>query len=265
MLFRSEAPLRPFLVRYGVPTTAALLLPTLLLLVLLAGVLTPVGLLILLAVPIGAFLVLLRRHELRDDAARRQEPAPAMQAREIAILEQESRPGRVQNHLASVTYVKPGKFRLTTLKAVLWAIDLLGRLVYNQGRLGKATGIHFARWTIVDDGRRLLFMSNFDGSWESYLDDFILFAASGLTAVFSNTVGFPKTRFLVRGGARDEPRFKAFAAASQVPSLVWYSAYPDLTVGNIDNNTAVREGLSADLDMVAADTWLRRFSGGGLS
>ena len=47
--------------------------------------------------------------------------------------------------------------------------------------------------------------------------------AQGLTAVWSNTVGFPRTRFLVQGGATDELLFKTLTRQSQVPSLAWYS------------------------------------------
>jgi hypothetical protein len=33
--------------------------------------------------------------------------------------------------------------------------------------------IHFAHWAFVSNGSRLMFFSNFDHNWESYLDDFI--------------------------------------------------------------------------------------------
>ncbi len=68
---------------------------------------------------------------------------------------------------------------------------------------------------MIDDGRRLLFLTNYDGSWENYLDDFIDKAALGLTGIWSNTLNFPRTRFLVLGGARDEKRFKAIARKTQ--------------------------------------------------
>ena len=38
--------------------------------------------------------------------------------------------------------------------------------------------------------------SNFDGTWERYLEDFIELAYPGLNGIWSNTVGFPKTRDL---------------------------------------------------------------------
>ena len=100
-------------------------------------------------------------------------------------------------------------------------------------------------------------LSNFDGSWENYLDDFIDRASAGLTAVWSNTVDFPRTRWLILGGARDGPRFKAAARDRQSYSNVWYSAYPELTVQQIDRNSAIREGLFGRATEATESAWLR--------
>jgi hypothetical protein len=164
----------------------------------------------------------------------------------------------VQNQLTHLVEVKPGWFRRTTLRAVLWAIDLLAQRVYVHGTLGPIPTIHFARWVIIDGGRRLLFMSNFDGSWENYLGDFIDKAAPGLTAVWSNTAGCPRARGLIHDGARDEQRFKSWTRDHQIFTQVWYSAYDDLTVDNVNNNSAIRNGLFADLSPEAAKVWLSR-------
>lgn len=164
----------------------------------------------------------------------------------------------VQNQLSSITNVKPGWFRRMTLRTVLYVIDLAGRYIYTKGRLGTIPTIHYARWVMVDGGRRLLFFSNFDGSWENYLGDFIDKAASGLTAVWSNTDGFPKTRWLTRDGATDEQRFKAYTRTSQAPTQVWYSAYKRLTVTNINNNSAIRAGLYGNQTPSETEAWLRR-------
>ena len=61
------------------------------------------------------------------------------------------------------------------------------------------------------------------------------------------------------GGARDELLFKTLTRQSQVPSLVWYSAYPDLSVQNIQTNAAIREGLFVPMDDAALTAWLRNF------
>ncbi len=163
-----------------------------------------------------------------------------------------------QNHLASVVAVKPGFVRARTLPIVLWVLNRLARVIYTNGDLGGIPSIHFAHWALIDEGRHLLFLSNFDGSWESYLGDFIDKAKVGLTAVWSNTEKFPRTRFLALAGAGDGPRFRHWARAHGCPTAAWYSAYPNLTMPIIDNNTAIREGLNAPLRGEEVQTWLRR-------
>jgi hypothetical protein len=194
-------------------------------------------------------LILIRWRELHDQPATA--PAPVEQVRQL--LETEN--FIAQNHLASMTIVKPGGLRLWTVRLVLFAANLLARISV-KGELSGIPTIHFAHWTLIDDGKRLLFLSNYGGSWSSYLDDFIDKAGTGLTGIWSNTVGFPKTRFLLFGGARDGTRFKAYARASQSVTRVWYSAYEKLTVTAINNNSAIREGLYQPVD---AKEWLRRF------
>ena len=163
-----------------------------------------------------------------------------------------------QNHLSSVIPVKPGLTRATVLPLVLYVLNHVARIRYTNGKLGSIPSIHFAHWSLVDDRRHLLFVSNFDGSWESYLGEFIDKAAVGLTAVWSNTVNFPRTRLLIREGATDGPRFRQWARSSQCGTAVWYSAYPSLTMTLIDNNSSLREDLFGDLDDEATAAWLRR-------
>ncbi|MBO9699025.1 MAG: hypothetical protein J7604_02385 [Sporocytophaga sp.] len=165
----------------------------------------------------------------------------------------------VQNQLTHLVDIKPGWFRLITLKFVLFTINLLAIYKFNKGELGSIPSIHFARWVIIDNGRRLLFFSNFDGSWENYLGDFVDKAAVGLTGVWSNTVDFPQTKFLIFEGATDEQKFKTWTRAHQIPTQVWYSAYKLLSVQNIHNNSAIRKGLTETMSDKQIKEWLKRF------
>ncbi len=202
------------------------------------------------AVGLGLVLWKERRDPVHNGA-----PDPAL----VASLEaDEDLPNMAQNHLSSVIPLKPGMLRSTLLPVVLFALNLLTRIRYTKGELGGIPSIHFAHWSVIDDGRHLVFLSNFDGSWESYLGDFIDKAATGLTAVWSNTVDFPRARFLIGAGATDGPRFRQWARANQCRTQVWYSAYPRLTMPVIDNNSAIREGLFATLDEKEAQAWLQR-------
>lgn len=164
----------------------------------------------------------------------------------------------VQNPFSGVGPLKAGLLRSVTARVALRLLDYASKYIYNNGRLTGVTTIHFARWILIDSGRRVLFMSNYDGSLESYMSDFIDKVAWGLNLVFSNGVGWPKTSWLVKGGAKNEMAFKNFLRSHELPTQVYYSAYPDLTAVNIANNAAIRRGLTVQrmTDAEARD-WLK--------
>ena len=108
-----------------------------------------------------------------------------------------------------------------------------------------------------------MFLSNYDGSWQSYLEDFIARAHAGLTGIWSNTQDFPKTSNLLVGGAKDGPRFKRWARRQQQPTRFWYSAYPQLTTTQIRTNAAIRHGFAAVSNEIAAANWLALFGYSG--
>ena len=141
-----------------------------------------------------------------------------------------------QNHMISITRRKPGAIRSFTSRLVFWGLGQLVGYVFAPGRLGEIGTIHFARWVTPPGTRDVIFLSNYDGSWESYLEDFITRAHAGLTAVWSNTMGFPRTENLLEKGATDGERFKRYARRSMIPTLFWYCAYPDLTTTAIRTN-----------------------------
>jgi hypothetical protein len=191
--------------------------------------------------PVAAYVLLLRFHEIRDLEDKQLQPESAHLNE---LLQMEDHQG--QNHLTVISTVKPGIFRLLTLKTVLWAINVLARFYFTKGKLGNLTTIHFARWVLINDDKRLLFLSNYDGSWQNYLSEFIDQASAGLTGIWSNVVGFPKTHFLFFGGARNEQEFKTFVRNEQVLTAVWYSAYPTLSVENVWDNFEVRQALATE-------------------
>jgi deferrochelatase/peroxidase EfeB len=111
----------------------------------------------------------------------------------------------------------------------------------------------------VPGTRDVVFFSNYDSSWESYLEDFITQAHAGLTGVWSNSIGFPRSRNLVQQGATDGERFKRYARQSMIPTRFWYCAYPTLTTSTIRTNAAIRLGLSGALTEDEAVSWLALF------
>ena len=103
------------------------------------------------------------------------------------------------NQFGALGTAKPGLFRRLVLRVALLGLDYAARHVYKRGHLTRVSTIHFARWVYLDGKRRILFASNYDGSLESYMDDFINKVGWGLNIVFSNGVGYPRTDYLVEG------------------------------------------------------------------
>jgi len=139
--------------------------------------------------------------------------------------------------------VKPGLFRSYTIRFLLWIVDYTARHIYNHGFLTRIQTINFARWVLIDNNKRVYFASNYDGSLDSYMDDFINKVGWGLNLVFSNGVGYPRTRWLIKGGAKFEGKYKKTLRRNQLPSATWYKAYPGLNAIEMASNTRIRKGL----------------------
>jgi hypothetical protein len=206
--------------------------------------------LLLLYLPFFAF-VLRRRERTDPEIAPRPDPEHVTR---LADMEDHD----VTNQFSAMGSLKPGWFRRTTLTFILWIVSYTTRHVYTRGFLARVNTIHFARWTFVDDKRRLLFVSNYDGSLESYMDDFINKVAFGLNVVFGNGVGYPRTRWLVLDGAKDEQKFKYFIRRHELATEVWYNGRPGLTAFEMERNSRIRTGLEQpSMTDAEAREWLR--------
>ena len=194
----------------------------------------------------------LRRHEARDPELAGRPDDPRVRA--LAASEDHD----VSNPFTAVGAVKPGVLRWVTVRLALAFLTFACRHIYTRGHLTRVQTIHFARWSLLDGGQRLLFASNYDGSLESYMDDFINKVGWGLNLVFSNGVGYPRTRWLVEGGALREQRFKAYLRRHELQTDAWYKAYPGLTTLDLARNSRIRQGLErGPMSDAQTLTWLR--------
>lgn len=166
---------------------------------------------------------------------------------------------RTQSHLTTLCTVRPGAIRLFTLRLVLGITSLLARTVAIAGNLLGIPTIHFARWILMDDNRRLLFFSNYDGSWTSYIGDFVDKAKLGLTAVWGHTDRFPPSRWLVLGGAAYIAPFSDWSHQHNVFAPLYYRAYPSATVADLINDIEIRDQVGRPMDEAEAAAFLQRF------
>ena len=195
-----------------------------------------------------------------------------------------------QNQFTQVAVIKPGLARKFNFWIWMLRTRVLAGCVFVKGKLLNIPTIHFARWVQFDKGKHVLFFSNFDGNWEQYLGDFIDQSGWGLTAIFSNTVNFPKThfmgllgiipviigkipgvkkvptlpltfpgtKFVLTGGAYDQEHFLAWSRSTQIPTQVWYCPYRHLSIKNVNNNTKIRNELHETLTEAQAQVFLKR-------
>lgn len=100
--------------------------------------------------------------------------------------------------------------------------------------------LHDARHVIFDNDTRFMFASVFDGSWDTYIDDFAqTVVGARFDKVFSHCEGFP--------GVTD-PAVKDWFVSQQAPAEVFVSAYPDLTVQQIYKDQRVDDAFQDVLD-----------------
>jgi hypothetical protein len=212
--------------------------------------------LLVLTLPVGIpaallWLLALRWHELRD-------PFPEVEpATERLRALGDSEDFITQNAFTSLAPIRPGRFWQLTSRLTELIGNYTARHVFTTGSLSGLTTVHFARFMRIGPERHVLFTSYYDGSLESYNNDFVDQVAWVLNTVFGQQAGYPRTRWMVHDGAHNERWFKNFIRGHQIPTPVWYSAYPDLAAVTVDQNARLRTGLNGDLDGEELMAWLR--------
>lgn len=241
---------------FGFPLPHALLkIPAFLGHIAIAAISGCIGTAVLVGLIVGAFALLL----YRADATDRPEDLDPVLAKVREIAKRENPPNCEQNHFLSVSPLKPGRFRKFTLGIALWGIELVVSRAFRPGYIVNMGTIHFARWFRPPGSERLVFLSNYDGSWESYLEDFITKAYPGQNAAWSNAVGYPRTKWLVNDGAQDGDRFKRWVRRQQQPTQFWFNRLAHLTADQMRNNAVIAWELARATTDSQARAWLSYF------
>jgi hypothetical protein len=130
---------------------------------------------------------------------------------------------------------------------------ILGWIKPLQGNLAHLSFIHFARWVVIKRNRfprlsqeqpkedlrydYLLFCSNFNGTWNQYIDAFSSVLSSGLNAIWRWSQKYP--------GAVPVTEFKRMIALSQFDTDYYYTAYPYATTNDVKAAHRVESALNA--------------------
>ena len=72
-------------------------------------------------------------------------------------------------------------------------------------------------------------VSNYDNTWENYIDEFAEMILSGLDALWHSAPDYPEA------GAQDVAALKQFLRRHQVPANAFYSAVPETSVLNLQH------------------------------
>ncbi|HEY6349537.1 MAG TPA: hypothetical protein VI636_09025 [Candidatus Angelobacter sp.] len=200
------------------------------------------------------FIYQLRRREKTDMVI---DPRVSLEIeQELGSLEDHD----VTNQFTVMGAIKPGFFRRSTMTFLLWVLEYTTRHIYIRGHLARISTIHAARWVFINQKRRMVFASNYDGSLDSYMDDFINKVGWGLNLVFSNGVSYPRTNWLVLDGSKNEQPYKYVLRRHQLLTEVWYKAYPGLTVFDLKRNTLIRQGIEkSSMSDADARQWVALF------
>lgn len=133
--------------------------------------------------------------------------------------------------------------------ALLTLVFWVGRNVKETlKKLEELSFIHYARWAVIDrfpdsnGGERLnhtylLFESNFNGTWDQYIDAFSEVVAFRMKSIWGTSYGFP-------GPLPVEP-FKAYIRQNEYVANHYWSAYPGATTTEVISAGRVEEALNA--------------------
>jgi hypothetical protein len=124
------------------------------------------------------------------------------------------------------------------VRAFFW---ILGTFKSLQSNLLNLSFIHFARWVVITRNQfprltseqpqevlrydYLLFCSNFNGTWNQYIDAFSAVLSGGLNGIWRWSQKYP--------GAVPVTNFKRMISLSQFDTDYYYTAYPYATTNDV--------------------------------
>jgi hypothetical protein len=146
----------------------------------------------------------------------------------------------------AITPMKPWKTPVLRL-----FFFILGAIKPLQAGLKNLSFIHFARWVIVSRNQfpnlsqqqpredlqydYLIFFSNFNGTWNQYIDAFSAVLSTGLNAIWRWSEKFP--------GSVPVTPFKGYINRVQFDTDYYYNAYPRAATNDVKAALRVKDAL----------------------
>jgi hypothetical protein len=162
----------------------------------------------------------------------------------------------------AITPMKPWKTWI--LRTIFFVLDHVKPL---QKDLIDLSFIEFARWVVVPRGDfpflgngqkqedlkydYLLFFSNFNGTWNQYIDAFSAVLSKGLNLIWTWSEKFP--------GSVPVTIFKEYIARVQFDTDYYYTAYPHATANDVKSAHIVQSSLDS-LSQAAAQYSPQQFA-----
>jgi len=160
-----------------------------------------------------------------------------------------------------ITPMKPWKTNI--LRSLFFLLD---HVKFLQSKLINLSFIQFARWAILRQngfpyvgqavGREsmeydyLLFFSNFNGTWNQYIDAFAAVLGRELNLVWRWSEKFP--------GSNPVTGFKEYIGRVQFDTDYYYTAYPEATANDVKSAHIVQKALD-DFSVTAESLTAEQF------
>jgi hypothetical protein len=189
-------------------------------------------------IPTQWFLSQVRKMEQREAA---QQQGLGRQRNYDDVIQHEER--LIQNPLTVIGDVQDHPMRRWLLGKVLAGANDASSHLWDRGELAGINTIHCARIFQVQNGTKLIFLSDYDGSWARYLSDFLTVGATAVVPIFSHLVDCPPTKNLFETTPGFAEAFRTFIRNYQEPVHLWFSAWPHLSLKNRLANARLRDGL----------------------
>ncbi|MFZ4815820.1 MAG: DoxX family membrane protein [Phototrophicaceae bacterium] len=153
-----------------------------------------------------------------------------------------------QTTMTVVADIKPG--RTWILRSLFAVAPPLLDYAWSRGNFAGVYSLHSFRFAIIDGGKRVWFMSNYNGSAENYFSDFIDKLNWGINSAYTHCTDYPD------GGMGQQDAFAYWIRVRQLPSLVYYSAYPTEGIHKIITNREIAALVGTNFDKDDAEKLL---------